>query len=103
MININGKSYYGNNISINNGKVIIDGINLSIDEKIINITVDGNIDNLSVDSCESLTVSGNVAAVKTVSGDVICQNILGSVKTVSGDVTAKVINGNVNSVSGDIN
>jgi hypothetical protein len=103
MITINGVSYYGNNISINNGNIKIDGINVAVNEKMINISVNGNVDQLSVDSCESLIVSGNVADVKTVSGDVNCQNVLGSVKTVSGDVSAKNINGNVNTVSGDIN
>lgn len=122
-ITINGKSYVGDSIVINNDKIIIDGKNLSDhdQEKEINISVEGDINALDVDVCQRIEVkgNGNVGYIKSVSGTVFCNNITGdaettsgnincedvggNVKTVSGDIHAHAISGKVNTVSGDIN
>jgi DUF4097 and DUF4098 domain-containing protein YvlB len=75
---------------------------------------------LNVDACSTISVNGNVKALKTISGDVEvtgniegevnttsgdieCEgNIGGSVRTVSGDIDCGKISGNANTVSGDI-
>ena len=49
-VTINGKTYTGNNIIVSNGKIMVDGKNVTSDDKVINITVNGNIDSLKVDS-----------------------------------------------------
>lgn len=100
-ISINGQDYSGRNIVIRNGNVIIDGRKVTSEDKVINIVVTGDIQDLTVDSCDSVTVHGNVNSLQTTSGDVSCHNV-GDVKTVSGDVEAQVIEGNVRTVSGDI-
>jgi len=110
--------YNGNSITITNGKVIIDGNDVTPQLKNISISVEGNIDVLKVDACNYVRVSntvnsltttsgdvtcGNVTGnVQTTSGDIECGNVGGSVETVSGDVDAKAINGKVSTVSGDI-
>lgn len=102
-ITINGVSYVGNNVKIINGKVIVDGKDMTPDAKNITIHVDGDISKLSVDICENLSVTGNVNELSTVSGDVtIGGNVGQNVKTVSGDVKCGNISGKVTTVSGDI-
>ena len=47
-ITINGQSYSENNMIISNGKININGIDVTPDSKAINIKVEGNIDMLSI-------------------------------------------------------
>lgn len=102
-VKINGVSYNGNNVTIINGKVIVDGKDMTPDAKNITIHVDGDISKLSVDICDKLSVTGNVNDLSTVSGDVsIGGNVGQNVKTVSGDVKCGNIAGKVTTVSGDI-
>jgi hypothetical protein len=122
VITINGVSFRGNSVSINNGKVIIDGVEQPTkptDDKKISITVQGNIDSLHIDECESFIQTGSVKELSTVSGNVKVTgdvgkvsttsgsveaggNINGSVSTMSGSVDAKEIHGKVDTMSGSI-
>lgn len=103
MINVNGKSYTGNNICVNGNKIIIDGEELKTDSKTINISINGNTDKISVDQCDKITVTGHVNDLKTMSGDVeITGDVKGSVKTMSGDVYCGDIAGSITTISGDI-
>ena len=93
-ISINGKTYRGTNITINNGKVIIDG---KVQEEglsgTVEVRVTGDIGSLTCDG--SATVYGNVL------GDVHAQNSVEVEGDVLGDVNAgnsveaKSIKGNV--------
>lgn len=103
MININGKQYTGNSITIRNGQAIIDGKSVNFDDKVINISVEGNIDSVNVDYCSSLSVKGDVKTLTTSSGDVVVDGNATMIKTSSGDVE---VSGNVScdisTVSGDV-
>jgi len=104
IVNINGKTYRGNNISINNNIVIIDGKRVDEDDqKMINITI-YNIESIKVDVCNSLVVKGTVGGnVETMSGDIdITGEVKGNVTTSSGDVSCGNIHGDVTTSSGDI-
>jgi hypothetical protein len=103
-IRINNNSYAGNSIVISNGKVIIDGKEVTPDSKEINITVDGNIGELKVDACNTVSVKGNIGYVKTQSGDVdITGDVInGSVSTMSGDIVCGNVGGSISTMSGDI-
>lgn len=123
MIIINGKKFFGSNVSINNNSVVIDGKEI-VDGEIysepkINIMIDGNVQNLEVDACLSIKVNGNVNKLSTMSGrvevtgevsgdvsstsgDIDCGEVKGSVQTVSGDVSCGAVGGSVKTVSGDI-
>lgn len=86
-ITINGNTYSGNNITVVNGKVIIDGVDFTPDSKEINISVAGDIAELRVDSCNKLNVQGNAGNINTKSGDVeIGGDVSGNVQSMSGDV-----------------
>lgn len=103
MININGRSFFGKNISINNNKIIIDGKDVTPDSKEISITVEGNIEKLSVDVCNELTVTGDVGKINTMSGDVdISGNVTGNIETMSGDVHCGNVGGNIKTMSGNV-
>jgi len=102
-ITINGATYQGNDITIDNGKIFIDGVEAETEAKEINISIQGSIYNLRVDTCNTITVDGNVGSIGTMSGDVKCNNVFSYVNTMSGDVSAEVIHGKVTTMSGDIN
>lgn len=99
---INGKSYIGSSVSINNNRVIVNGKEINEDSKVINITVEGNVDSVEVDYCAKIVVNGFVNKLSTTSGDVECGNVNQTVKTVSGDVECGNVGGDVSSTSGDI-
>ncbi|MFM7858674.1 MAG: hypothetical protein ACKO96_43835, partial [Flammeovirgaceae bacterium] len=71
-IKINNKSFKGGrNVIIANGRVIIDGSDVTPgDDKAITISVSGNVDKLEVDHCNLVSVVGDVGSIKTKSGDV---------------------------------
>ncbi len=102
LINVNNKDYSGNNINISNGKVFIDGKNVTPEEKDIRIAINGNVTYLQVDSCETVDVKGNIDKLRTGSGEVYCDAIVGTVVTGSGDVDANEIGGSVTTGSGDV-
>ncbi len=104
-VSVNGVTYSGKNITIRNGKVQIDGNDVTpADEKVITITVEGNVNKLQVDACESCTITGEVKSVSTMSGDVeINGNCSGDIDTMSGDVTVSGhCDGDIDSMSGKI-
>ncbi len=104
-IRINNKTYSGNNITVNNNKVYIDGIlqEQGDNERNITIVVEGDVEKLQVDVCDKMEIKGNVTgSVQTSSGDVNCGNISGSVSTMSGNVMCDDIGGTVSTMSGDV-
>ena len=102
-ISINGNTYSGNSIVVTNGKVIINGKDVTPDSKEINIKGDGDIDELKVDACNKVEITGDVSNVKTQSGDVeISGNVTGSIQTMSGDVDCGTVGGSISTMSGDV-
>ena len=93
MIIINGTSYSGNNITITNGVVRIDGVTQG--EKVSGVVeiliTEGAIANLNTDaSVNCNNVGGDVQA----GGSVNCENVSGSVHC-GGSVKCNSISGNV--------
>jgi hypothetical protein len=101
---INGKTYNGNNITISDGVVIVDGVVQDGDHIGYNIqvTVNGNVGEIETGSGD-ITVNGEVSDVSTSSGDVKCGNVAGNVQTSSGDVTCGTVGGKIKTSSGDVN
>ena len=99
---IDGKSFTGNNISINGNKVIVDGV--TQDGELvgdITVTVHGDVE--ALENTNGNVKANNVGSVKTTNGKVTCVDVAGDVKTTNGDVNAKSILGKVTTVNGDIN
>ena len=99
MVKINGKTYKGNNVSMINNKIFIDGKEVTDtddDSKVINIKIEGNIETLNIDTCDKLDVIGECGIINSKNGNVVING------NVSGDVTNK--NGNIvcGNVSGDV-
>lgn len=101
-VTLNGNVYTGRQIVVNNGKILVDGLDVTPDHKIINISVVGDIDKVSVDVCEKVDIEGAVGSVKTMSGDVNCQAVSGSISTMSGDVDCDTVGGSISTMSGDV-
>jgi len=102
-ITINGNTYSGNSIVISNGKVIINGNDVTPNEKEINIVVHGNTEDLKIDHCNKIVVNGNSKNISTKSGDIfITGNVEGSVQTMSGEVDCSDVSGSVSTMSGNI-
>ena len=106
IVTVNGKTYkVEGKVSIVNGTVFANGKKVQDyeeaekDEKKINISIEGDVEKIDVDVCDSITVSGSVKNIKTMSGDV---KVHGDVKTMSGDVDCGNVAGDVSSMSGDI-
>lgn len=107
MININGKIFYGNNISMSGNKITIDGVVVTdediVNNKTVNITVEGNIESIEADYVTKIDIKGTTGSVKTTSGDVHCGNVAGDVKSTSGDVDIDgYVNGSIQTMSGNV-
>lgn len=119
--NINVSNVSGKSISIINGKVIIDGVDVTPDSKNISIEIIGNVDNVEVGACNQIKVQGDVNKLKggvseveitgSVTGDVttstgdvrIRGNVTGDVQTSTGDVEIDgTVGGSVKTSTGDI-
>jgi len=100
----NGQRYKGNNIVMTNGRVVIDGVDVTGDKgmtvHIDHIIFEGNVEKIDVAS-SNVIVHGSTNKIKTLSGNVTCTDVL-DVTTMSGNVKAKTIKGNVKTTSGDI-
>jgi hypothetical protein len=91
------------NISVRNGRVLVDGKDVTPDAKDIRIEVHGDVGQITADSCVTITVTGAVRGdVSTQAGDVQCGDVGGSVATMAGDVKCGRVAGNVKTMSGDI-
>lgn len=101
-VHINGQDYVGNNISINAGRVMVDGVvqdgTLSGP---IHIAIVGDVDELRTGSGD-VQVTGSAGSIETGSGNVRCAEVLGNVTTGSGNVKATLIHGKVKSMSGNV-
>lgn len=112
--------YFGKNLSVSNGKIIIDGKEIkNYDAGDITIEIKGNVENLVVGSCKNITVNGHVGCISAVDGNInvqgrvggkvetkvgniYCQDVLGNVKTDEGDIICGNVQGYVICVAGDI-
>lgn len=104
-ININGKTYTGNNIVVTNGKVIIDGKEAESgnDSTNIKVIVNGDLNKLD---CTDAEINGNVIGgvdatnltCEIIGGDVDANTV--NCTTIGGDVDANTVN--CNHVEGSI-
>lgn len=98
---IDGREFHGNNVTINNGKVTVDGV--VQDGELsgpITVTVHGDVQ--SLENHSGNVTAQNVGEISTGSGDVKCGNVSGSIRTGSGDVECGTVGGNIRTGSGDV-
>lgn len=103
-VTVNGRTYQGSSVSIINGRVIVDGKEMSDESSSpkIEVSIQGNVERLETASGD-VTVHGMVqGGLSTVSGDIECHAVHGPVSSVSGDIRCSSIAGSVSTVSGDI-
>jgi len=105
MININGitiENVSGKNISIVNGKVIVDGKDVTPDSKNITIEITGDVGKLEVDVCKTINITGNVDMLSSSFGDITCKDVTGNITSSSGNIKADRVANGANSSSGRI-
>ncbi len=98
-------SITGRNISISNGKIIVDGKEIDTgDDKNIVLEVTGDVGKIEADICAQITVTGNAGAITTSQGDIKVQgDVDGSLQTSQGDIeVGGSVNGNATTSMGDI-
>lgn len=100
-VTIDGKTFKGSKVQINNNKVIVDGV-VQEGELVgdINVVVHGDVETL--ENTNGKVEAINIGKVTTTNGNVICDKINGDVKTTNGNIHANAISGSVNTVNGDI-
>lgn len=101
-VSVNGATYTGRSITIDNGVVTVDGViqgDKHSGDIVVNVT--GDVESLSSVSGD-VNVTGNVRTLKTVSGDARVSGVTRDVSSTSGDIIAAFIEGSATSVSGDI-
>ena len=103
-IEINEVSVSGSDVQINNGRVIIDGVDMTPDMENITVVVKGDVKRLNIAACRTLEIEGNVAEVRPMSGNVkITGNVEGNVNVTHGDVAVGGdVRGKAETLSGDI-
>lgn len=101
-ITINGATFYGNNVTVKNNRVFIDGADITPNSRQININVTGNVESLDVDACDRIEIAGNVGKLISGSGNISCSDVSNGITVGSGDVTCNTITGDVRTGSGDI-
>ena len=98
---INGRSFFGRNISITQNSITIDGVtSIEVTPK-IKVEILGSCDSIESASGD-VVVHGAAQKIKTMSGDVTCESVFGPISTMSGDVKCGDISGSVSTMSGDI-
>lgn len=96
-VTIDGRTFTGNTITMQNGRILVDGKDITdqtgVDMKtVLEVRVTGDIENLS---CEkSVTVVGAVTGNIDARGSVNCDNVGGDIKA-GGSVNADDVKGNV--------
>jgi DUF4097 and DUF4098 domain-containing protein YvlB len=86
-VTIDGRTFRGNNISIDGSKVIVDGV-VQEGELVgdVQVTVQGDCESVSTTNGD-ISVEGSVKTVSTVNGDVSAGSITGKTSTVNGDIS----------------
>lgn len=102
-IEINGQTFIGKNVFIENGRVIIDGhVQDMIPQNAITVIVTGDCGSVENER-GNVTISGSVSGnVQTGSGDISCGSVGGNAQTGSGDISSGHVGGSIRSGSGDI-
>jgi len=105
MITINGKTYKGNNLTISNNEVYIDGkkADQQDDAKTININIEGNIEAVNVDYCDKIEVVGECGLVSSKNGNIqIKGNVSGDVTNKNGNIICRNVGGDAETKNGDV-
>lgn len=106
---INGATWINNvkiegaqTISITNGKIYVNGnLREGLENPSIEVKIEGNVASVRTDSGD-VSITGDASTVNTTSGDISCKDVKGGILTMSGDVTCGNVGGNVSTVSGNI-
>lgn len=92
-----------NSLVMQNGRVIVDGVDVTKEYENVSITIHGDVKEMQVTVCKEVTINGNVGSVTNTHGDLKCGNVTGDVETVHGDVECNNVGDGVKTIHGKIN
>jgi hypothetical protein len=94
----------GRSVSVRDGRVIVDGKDVTPEAKEIVITVTGDIERLEVGACNTVSIGGNVGSVKCQTGDVeVRGDIRGDASSQTGDINCGgSIHGDASTMTGNV-
>jgi hypothetical protein len=104
-LSINGKTYTGSKIKQKDGRVFVDGKDVTDEVGLAQLVVlvQGNVEKLEIQGPGTITVTGNAGSVRGVSGKIsVAGDVSGSVESISGDIKCGKVAGSVKTLSGDI-
>jgi len=105
---INGQTFTGNDISISNGSVYIDGALIGNQGQFQNVPkIEVSIQQSEIYSVQTgssdISITGSAGKLNTGSGDITVHgNVWADIQTGSGNVSAWDVSGNIKTSSGDI-
>jgi cytoskeletal protein CcmA (bactofilin family) len=94
LININGKTYYGRNVTITNNKVIVDGVVQEDVTSAKTISINGEKFRGNLEIHGSVNVFGDVEGSVQAGGSVTCDDVKGNVMA-GGSVDCDDVGGNI--------
>jgi hypothetical protein len=100
-VSIDGRNFSGKNISINNGKVTVDGV-VQGGELVGNVTVVIHGDVNHITNTTGNVTANNVHNIITSLGDVDCKDVMGNITTSLGNVDCLNVGGNIQTTLGDV-
>lgn len=105
-VTINGVSIStkGKSIGISNGRVKVDGKDVTpdtSDAKEITINVVGDVGQISSDVAD-INVEGSAGSIQSHNGEITCGNVKGNVSSHNGDIKCGSVAGNATTYNGDI-
>ena len=102
-IQINGKSYSGNNVSMKNGKVFVDGVEQDGETTgNIEITVEGSCGDITTDY-GNITIGCDAKSVESKNGNIrVSGAIEGNAETKNGNIKAGSILGDATTKNGNV-
>jgi hypothetical protein len=79
-VSINNVSHsVTNSMTISDGKVIIDGVDVTQDYEKVSIVIHGDVKSIEVGVCKDVTINGNTGSVTTRHGSIKCGDVTGDV------------------------
>lgn len=100
-ITVNGKTYKGNDVSVKNNEIYIDG-KLVDKATTIEITINGDVGKID-NGAGDITINGNVTGnVSNDVGDIKCGNVGGNISNDVGDIECGNVEGKVSTSVGDV-
>lgn len=91
----------GKQVSIRGGKATVDGEEYAIEGVSLTVVILGDVNVLDVEACSTSEITGSAGKVKSMSGQITCNNVEGDASTMSGNIICQTLHGSASTLSGN--